>query len=158
VIAVLARFAYLPDCTLGWLDADTIRLATIERPWIRSPDGPGGKRRESCVPDGTYFVRPHSSDKFPDTFALVNPQLGVWYQPEDMPEGQAWGRSAILIHAGNRVGDVVGCIAVGIRHSVAGSERVVLESRKALDQLRAVLGKETHSLQIHPTSGTSEVI
>ena len=156
MIFVLTRFAYLPDCTLGWLDADTIRLATLERPWIPEPNGSGGKRRESCVPDGTYFVRHHSSDKFPDTFALVNPLLGVWYQPDDIPEGQGWGRSAILIHAGNRAGDVVGCIAVGIRHSTAATERVVLDSRKALDQLRTVLGKETHSLQIHPTSGTSE--
>lgn len=156
MIAVLTRFAYLHDCTLGWLDADTVRLATIERPWIAAPAGLGGKRRESCVPDGTYFVRPHSSDKFPDTFALINPQLGVWYQPDDIPDGQSWGRSAILIHAGNRVTDVIGCIAVGLRHSFVSQQHAALESRKALDQLRGVLGKESHSLVIRPTKGTEE--
>lgn len=152
---VLARFAYLPDCTLGHLRVDELQLATVERPWLANAAGPGGRPRLSCVPDGAYFVGPHTSDKFPDTFALVNTQLGVWYQPGDMPYGQAWGRSAILIHAGNRASDVVGCIAVGLRHAVVGSEHVVLESRKALDQLRRALGKETHSLQIHPF-GTSE--
>lgn len=156
MIIVLTRIAYLPTCTLGWLDADNIKLATIERPWIPNTVGPGGARRESCVPDGTYLVRPHTSDKFPDTYALVNPQLGVWYQPDDMPTGQSWGRSAILIHSGNRVTDVIGCIAVGIRHSMTSAEHLVLESKKALDQLRQILTKSTHSLQIRPTSGTAE--
>jgi hypothetical protein len=152
----LVRFAYLDNCTIGWLDADSIKLATIERPWIRNNAGPGGKRRESCVPDGQYVLRPHTSDRFPDTYALVNPDLGIWYQPDEIPGGQAWGRSAILIHAGNRVSDVIGCIAVGLRHTFFGGEHAVLESQKALGQLRVVLGKGTHSIVIRTSRGTGE--
>jgi hypothetical protein len=156
MIIELVRFAYLPDCTLGFLDADNIKLATIERPWIPDPDGPGGQPRESCIPDGTYHVSPWNSDRFPNTFILTNPFLGVYRQPGDVPAGQKHGRSAILIHAGNRVQDVIGCIAVGVRHSFFSQQHAVLESRKALDQLRTVLGKETHSLVIRPTKGTEE--
>jgi len=34
---------------------------------------------------------------------------------------------------------------------------MVLESRVAMEQLRAVLGTRSHSLEIRPTAGTSEV-
>lgn len=156
MIIHLVRFAYLDNCTLGRLDIGGIKLATIERPWIRNPAGGGGKRRESCVPDGQYSVRPHTSDRFADTYALINPDLGIWYQPDQIPSGQAWGRSAILIHAGNQVTDVIGCIAVGLRHCFFGSQHAVLESQKALGQLRATLGKSTHSIVIRPTRGTEE--
>lgn len=154
MIVELVRHAYLDQCTLGYLDVDTLKLATIERPWISIPDGPGGKRRESCVPDGQYALRPHTSGKFPDTYALVNSDLGVWYQ--NVPAGQSWGRSAILIHKGNRTGDVVGCIAVGMRHAFSQAEHAVLESGRALDLLRTVLGQDTHTMIIRPTRGTAE--
>lgn len=156
MIIELVRFAYLSDCTLGWLDADDIKLATIERPWIGDPDGPGGQARESCIPDGTYQVGPWDSDRFPATYILTNPMLGVYRQPGDVPAGLKFGRSAILIHAGNRVQDVIGCVAVGVRHSFFSSQHAVIESRKALDQLRSVLGRESHSIVIRPSKGTEE--
>lgn len=156
MIIELVRFAYLDNCTLGWLDAHDARFATIERPWIRDPDGPGGQARESCIPDGTYQVSPWTSDRFPDTYILTNPALGVYRQPGDVPAGLKFGRSAVLIHAGNRVQDVIGCIAVGMRHSFFSQQHAVLESRRALDLLRAELSKESHSLVIRPTKGTEE--
>lgn len=151
---VLERFAYLRRATLGWLSAGELRVATIERPWIADPDGPGGQLRESCVPDGLYKVRPHSSEKFPETYALVNEQRGVYYQPGDIPPGQRFGRSAILIHIGNTVSDVVGCIAVGLSHD--DSALMVSDSRIAMNKLRAALGRERHILQIRPI-GTREI-
>lgn len=151
----LVRFAYLNSCTLGVLRAEGLQLATIERPWIANEDGPGGKRRESCVPDGQYELIPHTSARFPNTYALVNHALGVYYQPSDIPRGQSWGRTAILIHAGNFVGDVIGCIAVGRHH---GHERLcVVDSAIALDKLRSVLGRQKHQLTIRPSAGTTEV-
>jgi hypothetical protein len=152
----LTRFAYLPDCTLGWLMAGGLKLATIERPWFPNPKGIGGMPRVSCVPDGLYNVRPHTSDKFPDTYALVNQALGVYYQPGDIPAGQQWGRSAILIHAGNTVTDVIGCIAVGTSHSDDLASHSVKDSRAALNQFRAVLGRSNAILQIRPSAGTQE--
>lgn len=149
----LTRFAYLPDCVLGVLRVDDLRLATVERPWIANPKGPGGTRRVSCISDGLYTVRPHNSDKFPQTYALVNNALGVYYQPGEIPAGQAWGRSAILIHKGNSAENVVGCIAIGMSHD----GHTVLRSSIAMDALRSALGSKSAILQIRPTAGTSEI-
>lgn len=149
----LVRFAYLPDCTLGHLRVADLELATVERPWLANAAGPGGRPRLSCIPDGLYNVRPHESDRFPGTYALINEVLGVYHQPGDFPAGQEWGRSAILIHKGNTAQDVIGCIAIGMSHVGLGVGR----SAMALDRLRAVLGRNPAILQIRPTAGTSEI-
>lgn len=150
----LVRFAYLDSATLGYLYAGPLRLATIERPWLPHPDGPGGRTRLSCIPDGTYTIAPWDSTRFPGTYILSNPAHGVYRQPGDIPPGQTWGRSAILIHVGNFVSDVVGCIAVGVMHS---HERLmVMDSRAAMHDLRGVLSRNTHTLQIRPVAGTQE--
>lgn len=151
----LTRFAYLSSCTLGELVAGPLTLATLERPWRENPEGPGGIPKESCVPDGQYLIKPWNSERFPDTYILLNNVLGVYEQPALIPQRQKFGRSAILIHAGNTVQDVIGCIAVGTEH---GGGNTVINSRIAMDRLRAVLGIDTfHTLTIRPTSGTSEI-
>lgn len=144
----LRRHAYLSNCTLGTLIAGTTELATIERPWVENPDGAGGKLTVSCVPDGEYQLIPHDSARFPNTYALVNHALGVYHQTR--PVGQTWGRTAILIHVGNSVSDVIGCIAVGMRAMCIGGQHSVAESRIAMDKLRAVLGRYSHTLTIGP--------
>lgn len=158
----LVRFAYLEDATLGWLHVNTLRIATLEEPWRPDPDGPGGQRRdgalvESCIPDGRYQVVPHDSDRFPKVYGLVAPTLGVYRWPGDIPNGQPWGRSAILIHAGNTTKDIMGCIAVGLRHSVVAGKPFAESSREALDRLRAVLMRDTHTLTVRPVAGTAEI-
>jgi hypothetical protein len=157
----LIRHAYLQDATLGYLYAGPLKLATLEEPWSADPDGPGGQKREpgkreSCVPDGIYTLKPHNTPRFPNVWALVNPILGVYYQPTEIPAGQRWGRSAILIHAGNTTADILGCLLVGMRHGRIEDTPAVLDSRRALDQLRATLGPGTHSLTIRPIAGTQE--
>lgn len=148
----LIRFAYLPEYTLGTLRTPEFELATIERPWLPNPDGPGGQIGLSCVPDGQYVLRHHDSPRFPDTFALTNPELGVYYQTR--PEGQAWGRTAILMHQANRVREVIGCIAVGERHGRLYGSRAVLASKAGMDRLRALLRGSERVLTIRPTEGT----
>lgn len=158
----LVRYAYLAEATLGWLTAGDLRLATLEEPWIADPDGPGGQRREgqlveSCIPDGNYDVLPHDGAKFQNVWVLVNPRLGVYRSPVDIPVRQPWGRSAVLIHSGNSTSDILGCIAVGTRYGFEANKPWVYESRKALDQLRAVLGRDEHDLTIRPVAGTLEI-
>jgi len=131
---------YWPTATRGRLLVDDLELATIERPWIENPDGPGGLIRESCVPEGRYRVRPHDSPRFPGTYVLENLDACVYCY--ERPDGQTFGRTAILIHAGNRVRDVVGCIAVGMLHGFFGREPGVLRSVAALELLREKLGRE----------------
>ena len=144
----LTRYAYLHTHTQGRLSFQGGELATIERPWLPSPSGRGGVLSQSCVPDGEYRLIPHDSGRFPGTYALVNEDLGVWYQSR--PEGQPWGRTAILVHVGNRVRDVIGCIAVGLTEGVLEGEHAVLRSRVAMDRLREVLGRDEHTLTIRP--------
>jgi hypothetical protein len=150
----LIRFAYTKTATLGLMRFGDLQLATIERPWIENPAGPGGMPRQSCVPDGTYTIAPHNTVHFPDTFILSNNVLGVWTDPNLIPSGQPWGRSAILIHVGNVVTDVIGCVAVGEKH--VPDRPQVVNSRNSLDKLRAVLGKDLHRLTIRPIAGTQE--
>lgn len=157
----LVRHAYLPDVTLGTLTVGALRLATLEEGWRADPDGPGGQRREaplveSCIPDGTYVLRPHFSQKYPKgVYAFVNQALGVWYQ--DRPAGQAWGRQAILLHTGNHTGHIEGCVLVGMRHFFDAGRWNVLESRVAFGALKDLLGNDTHSIHISPTAGTAEL-
>lgn len=152
----LIRIAYLAQCTLGRLIVGDLKLATIERPWIPNPEGPGGMPRQSCVPDGDYRVIPHHSQGFPNTYALVSHGNAVYYQPSDKP-AQPYGRVAILIHAGNRVKDVIGCVAVGMQHTIAQGEHWLLDSQVAMSRLREALGRTSHHpLEIRPTAGTHE--
>lgn len=158
----LVRFAYTAQSTLGWLHvADLDPIAVLEEAWIESHAGPGGQRRErglpeSCVPDGEYRLLPHTGAKFTDVFVLVNPDLGVYRYPDDIPRGQTWGRSAILIHQGNSLADSSGCLLVGLRHGAEAGKPFVYESRRALDALRTVLGSDEHQLLIRPSMGTAE--
>lgn len=145
---ILTRYAYLLTHTQGRLRVGDVVLETLERPWIPNPSGRGGALQQSCVPDGEYRLIPHHSERFPNTYALINEDLGVYYQHR--PAGQPWGRTAILIHVGNRVRDVIGCVAVGLTGGVLEGEYAVLRSRDAMERLRAVLGRREHTLTIEP--------
>lgn len=134
--------------TMGNLQVGEKTFATVERPWLPSPDGPGGVRRQSCVPPGLYQVRPWNSANFPETYIITNPELGVYRQPGDIPAGQKWGRSAILIHVANRVRDVIGCIGVGMEHGQLGGEPAVLRSVAAMRELNRLLNRGSHTLEI----------
>jgi hypothetical protein len=160
LILTLVRHAYLLNCTLGTLRVANLTLCTLEEPWIADPDGPGGQRREpgkreSCVPDGVYKLIPHNGTRHKNVWALENPTLGVWHH--SVPDSATYGRAAILIHAGNTVADIEGCILVGLRHGRIEGTDAVLESRIALDQLRALLGPTSHHIHIRSTTGTAEV-
>lgn len=155
---ILTRHRYSADVTLGKLFADGLELCTLEEPWAADPDGPGGQKRtatqaESCVPDGAYALYQHTGQKFRGVWVLVNPALGVYRYPFDIPMGQNWGRSAVLIHSGNTTDDILGCILVGLVHGKLKGMDAVLDSRVALDQLRKKLGTERHTLEIRPAEG-----
>ena len=154
MMVVLRRFAYLPDCTLGWLIVGQSRFATLERPWIPNPAGAGGLPRQSCVPEGSYALRPHDSARFPVSYVIESGECGVYAQ--GLPHGQAWGRVGILIHPGNSVADVIGCIAVGSAHRYASGagQWQVPDSRVTMKALRAAIGLTVTTLKIEVLRAT----
>lgn len=145
MIVTLERYAYLEDCTRGEMFIGEHTFQTIERPWVKNPEAAGGLPFKSCVPDGEYrmrsFVRP-SGDK---VMILSNPDLGVYEQEADMPE-PGKGRYLILIHVGNNVEDVVGCIAPGM----TGDLKNVWNSRVAMQKVMELLEGYEHKLKIMP--------
>ena len=146
----LERFAYSPTETEGLvrLDAETT-LYTLERPWRSG--SPGGVPFESCVPDGPYELLRHTRPGGDEVLALWNPDLGVFYDEEE--KGDQPGRYLILIHAGNYVRDVVGCIAPGRSRICHNGERMVTNSRSAM---RLILDRNPERLHIRNATGTGE--
>jgi hypothetical protein len=140
----LNRFAYLTDCTRGILKIGTNSFQTIERPWITFPDGPGGTPFESCIPDAEYRLRAYTRPSGKKALILSNEEHGVFEQESDRPHAQ--GRYLILIHPGNTVDDVVGCIAPGL----TGGDHFVSDSRKAMLKILELLEGFEHTIRIGP--------
>lgn len=152
----LVRYAYLPNvAVLGSLRVGADRFATLERPWRANAQGPGGVPRESCIPDGRYGLRPWNSPTHGAVYLLSSGTAGVY--PTEVPAGQAYGRTLILLHAANEVAELLGCIAPGMRAGVLGGKHWVYESRRALAAISEHLGRvDVHSLTIRTTAGTEE--
>ncbi len=154
------RWAYGATFTLGTLYGDGLELATLERPWVPDPDsaiGLAGQPHVSCVPDGEYVLRPHVSEKYGGdrfVYAIENKDLGVYYTT-DIPAGQQFGRTAVLLQVANYVRQLEGCIGVGLHHNYT-VEPTIQDSDRAMRMLRATLGKATHRLVIRPVAGTKE--
>lgn len=145
---LLRRLTSDAERTTGTLEVAGHTFATIERPWIAHPEGPGGMPRQSCVPPGRYQVQPWNSANFPHTYIIVNNANGVYLQSGLIPPGQKWGRAAILIHCANRVRDVVGCIGLGMGHGEIQGEPAVLRSVMAMRELDKILDRGVHRLEI----------
>lgn len=143
----LVRFAYTPTETQGILND---KWYTIERPWIKGPH-PGGLSFESCIPDGSYKLIPHTRPNGDKVVALVNPRLGVWYQKDERPD--VWGRYLVLIHSGNYVEHVVGCIAPGLSRTIYQNRMMVGASRAAMSQINV---RKYDRLIISTTLGAKE--
>ena len=101
--------------------------ATLELPWV------GNQRRVSCIPAGTYTCRKHRSPRFASC---------IWVQ-------QVPNRDGILIHVGNFVRQIEGCILPGKAHRDIDRDGLVdvANSADALRGLLAVL-PDTFPLRI----------
>lgn len=127
----LVRFCYAPFGTYGVMYAGTHKFYTVEQPWRLN------QRLRSCVPEGRYQIIRHNTKKYPNSFALINHDLGVYYQPgPGVPEN---ARKAILIHQGNTAADVSGCIAVGQSLGSINGVWAVTNSKGAMEQLRELI-------------------
>jgi len=148
----LTRDVMNTSCCRGTLeildtDGETVsRLFTIEKPHV--PSASGGKAGEpfkSCVSAGVYALSPFERPNRDKVWVLSNSDLDVFKMDTDIPAARKGkGRFLILIHAGNRSRDVVGCIAPGISHrkdpdgtlAVTSSVDAMKSLHKALDGRR----------------------
>jgi len=129
----LTRFYTPGDMgTFGVWTFPNFELATIEKPWA------GNQPMVSCIREGHYVVYRDSRPKQGDCFCLINHTLGVSRFPEvGIP------RHSILVHIANYASDLEGCIGPGTDVSANGGVWMVTNSRKAINQINAWLGKET---------------
>lgn len=116
------------------------------------PEGPG--RRGSCVPDGQYKLEPHDSPDHPNTYRLVNIGLGVF--ADVSPYGASAGRTNVLLHTGNTIDNTEGCILVATSFGMIQSRHAIVDSVRAFDKLREILGRNSHVLNIRASRGTEE--
>lgn len=135
---VLKRI-YSHDYVLGILEIpvdgkEMLKLYTIELPWRDN------EKNISCVPEGEYVLRKRES-------AVVRRTSGGAYtrgwEVCDVPD-----RTHIMIHVGNTVDDIEGCIAVGTRVGYLGKNMAVLNSRAAFSKLMEAMADEEYDLII----------
>ena len=135
------------EYTEGFLSFGKEILATIEQEWRAHPEGdPGGESNNSCVPAGKYQLIPHTRPDGKKVVALVNEDLGVYYQAEHRPNGK--GRFLILIHIGNWVTDVVGCIAPGLSKGNSDRGRMVQGSSLAMSRVMNYISGDDAVLEV----------
>lgn len=146
----MVRDSYGTTHTHGKLITDHGTFHTIERPWIKGPN-PGGMSFESCIPDGIYQLIGHVRPNGDEVVALINEELGVWYQKDDRPDN--WGRYLVLIHSGNYVDDVVGCIAPGQARTIHANKPMVTSSRNTMKALNV---QQYAELEIQTTEGARD--
>jgi len=132
--ATLRRLRMGDAGTFGELEVDGHTFKTGELPWRNNARG------KSCVPAGTYLVEWDPSPKY-----------GHKYELRNVP-----GRTTILIHAANFVGDedkgfqaeVDGCIALGSAISPIEGQMAVRGSRDAVEDFEKLMGLEPFTLEI----------
>ena len=112
----LIRYCYGPDEVLGVLKFKDYNLWTVECPWQSN------QRFTSCIPDGQYALSAFDSPRHTDTWQIIDVE----------------GRDGILIHVGNTVQDVTGCIAPGLTRTGAN----VWNSQDALRLMNDEIDRE----------------
>lgn len=107
---------------------------------------------KSCIPLGLYTLVPHDTAAHPDTWAMVNPELGVTHEPDDpLPEGCTYPhRFACLIHPANFANQLQGCFAPGMSRLQGTWGWMVKDSRAAFTAIQEILqiGSTGHTLNI----------
>ncbi len=127
--------------SLGVMPFEDKLVYTIERPFIQESKTfhRAGKPFDSCVPYGIYDLIPHDTEKHKNVWALVNHDLGVYHKRSEMRYGL--DRFAILIHSGNYVTDVTGCICVGDSTRLKQGMPIVMNSVATIRYMRKYMGE-----------------
>lgn len=119
---------YKDTCTLGILRVGKEVFYTIEKPWQQN------QQNVSCIPEGFYTFKPHG-------WRGENVRFERVWEIENVPN-----RSAILLHVGNYVQDVIGCVAIGM--DINTGSNMVMNSNKAISRLRSLIGAQGGIIEI----------
>ena len=116
----IKRFPSTKHGVFGFATIGGEQFYSIERPWLNNEPS------ISCVPRGTYTLEQHDSRAHPDTYALVNEDLGVYHYPAPGSK-----RTVILIHVANTIRDIEGCIGLGMDLGCVAGRWAVIDSNRA---------------------------
>ncbi len=132
----LERFAYSPHGTFGRLIVpNKFQCFTVERPWLDN------RTAESCIPEGRYPLRLRTS---PIVERTSKGEFLQGWEVVDVP-----GRTLIMLHAGNTMADLQGCIAPGDSLGWVEGRWAVMRSRETFKLLmHALAGLHTWHLEI----------
>ena len=95
--------------TFGVLVDEYPICVTLELPWKDN------QHDKSCIPAGTYICNRVQSQHFGDVFQVEN----------------VAGRTEVLIHRGNTIGDIKGCIILGTSFGNISGVSAILQSGDA---------------------------
>lgn len=131
----LVRIFYGKRFTLGRLLYQTHAWCTLEPPWKNN------EHNVSCIPDGTYAVRP--GVHHPGTPSAY-PVPELWHVPN---------RTEIEIHRLNFAHNTQGCIGIGLEFGALAGEMAILDSDAAWVQFFPLLGNAFWSISVQPMLG-----
>lgn len=125
---IIVNRIYQDDCTIGILNYKGFRCFTLELPNLDN------KTNISCIPEGTYKVKP-----------IISPSLGKCIEVSNVIN-----RSYIRIHKGNYTRQIKGCLLVGdsLRDIDNDSIFDVTNSANTLSKLMKLLGDDGDVLVI----------
>ena len=112
----IVRVSSLDEGTFGVMLFDGKPFAvTGERPWRDN------QKSVSCIPTGMYLCKRYKSEKYPDTFEIMN-----------VPN-----RTYVLFHQGNfPLEDSEGCVLVAEKFNEVDGKVAVLESKHGFEEFK----------------------
>lgn len=127
-IAELVRWAYTPHGTFGTMTVGSYSCYIVERPWAAN------KPRESCIPEGIYPLRMRES---PVVQRTTQGRFRQGWEVCNVPN-----RTFIMLHPGNTMDDLQGCLAPGKDIGLVKGKWAVTSSQIAFAELMAELEKQ----------------
>lgn len=129
----LVRKNYNKNETIGHIVFLTgERIPSLECPWLDN------KIRLSCIPEGKYVVKKRVSGIVNRTTKRRAITYTSGWEVTNVPT-----RTYIMFHIGNTAKDIVGCIAMGLKHGKLGGANAVLSSGDAFDIFMKRMSKHT---------------
>lgn len=135
-IVEIIRLECGPDGTFGVMRIDKAAFCATLEPCMNNNQSLAKvgetQKRAGCIPAQQYMCRP-----------IESPSFGGTFEVKDVP-----GRSGILFHPGNVVGDTAGCILLGQSFGKLRDKRALLNSGATFREFLSAIGRQPFHLTI----------